>query len=373
MGLFGKKKDIEETNTQVSEPTLGGLNSSTPSLEPAPIDIPLEPSDDLSAFLDLDFLGVNNNTTPEPEIHDEKSTMSMIDQMSSLIEEEEKAEPAPVVAPAPTPVAQPAPNPVVKPTPAPVEKEVVEEDDELDEDDFAEEEDDGETVDEEGEYTYDDDDDEEEIIIDPSKPSAVPVVEDEPEEIEEIADEVEEISDEVEELEEPEEIIEEAEEVEEIVDEVEDLEEVEEAEEIEEIIEDVSEPIEEAIEEIPEEVTPAAEEIVEDVPAAEETEEIIEDALDEDEEIVEVTKKEEPATVPAPAEEVKEEAKPSKFLKVAALIDFMIAQNMSKNIKMKMAMLLLTVYPKFKNNPEDKKAILLCMKKIVMELAKTIK
>ncbi len=138
---------------------------------------------------------------------------------------------------------------------------------------------------------------------------------------------------------------------------------------------------------------PAAEEPVEEEPAAEEpAEEPVEEEAAPDEEPAEEEEEvaEEPAEEPAekPAEEGDQEEQeevvyvvdgpeeddevvhPAKLVKLPHLIDYMIAQGMSKTMKMRVALMLVQTYKKFKDSPEDNKICLQCMAKIMQELMK---
>lgn len=67
-------------------------------------------------------------------------------------------------------------------------------------------------------------------------------------------------------------------------------------------------------------------------------------------------------------EEDDEIVKPAKLVKLPNLVDYMLSLNMSKQMKMNVAMLLLSAYNKFKEIPEERKIIVNCMKKIMQSL-----
>ena len=69
-------------------------------------------------------------------------------------------------------------------------------------------------------------------------------------------------------------------------------------------------------------------------------------------------------------EEDDEVVHPARLVKLPHLIDYMIAQGMSKNMKMKVALMLVQTYKKFKDSPEDNKICLQCMAKVMQELMK---
>ena len=118
--------------------------------------------------------------------------------------------------------------------------------------------------------------------------------------------------------------------------------------------EPAEEPVQEATEEVVEDTQELAEEPEQDAqepataPSAEQQEEVVYvvDGPEEDDEIV----------------------KPAKLVKLPNLVDYMLSLNMSKQMKMNVAMLLLSDYNKFKEIPEEKKIIVSCMKKIMQSL-----
>lgn len=118
--------------------------------------------------------------------------------------------------------------------------------------------------------------------------------------------------------------------------------------------ESAEEPVQEATEEVVEDTQELAEEPEQDAqepataPSAEQQEEVVYvvDGPEEDDEIV----------------------KPAKLVKLPNLVDYMLSLNMSKQMKMNVAMLLLSAYNKFKEIPEERKIIVNCMKKIMQSL-----
>ena len=152
----------------------------------------------------------------------------------------------------------------------------------------------------------------------------------------------------------------------------------------------------EAVEKAPAEEPESQEEAVEEAeeePAEEETEEPAEEVTEEESEELEEEAEEEPEEIEETEEEVEEESEegeddesvvyvvdgpeeddevvhPAKLVKLPHLIDYMIAQGMSKNMKMKVALMLVQTYKKFKDSPEDNKICLQCMAKVMQELMK---
>ena len=118
--------------------------------------------------------------------------------------------------------------------------------------------------------------------------------------------------------------------------------------------ESVQEPVQEVTEEVVEDTQEPADEPEQDsqepstAPSAEQQEEVVYvvDGPEEDDEIV----------------------KPAKLVKLPNLVDYMLTQNMSKQMKMNVAMLLLSAYNKFKDIPEERKIVVNCMKKIMQSL-----
>ncbi len=118
--------------------------------------------------------------------------------------------------------------------------------------------------------------------------------------------------------------------------------------------EPAEEPVQEAAEEVEQDSQEIADEPEQDAqepataPSAEQQEEVVYvvDGPEEDDEIV----------------------KPAKLVKLPNLVDYMLSLNMSKQMKMNVAMLLLSAYNKFKDIPEERKIIVNCMKKIMLSL-----
>lgn len=143
--------------------------------------------------------------------------------------------------------------------------------------------------------------------------------------------------------------------IEDVVKEVTDAQEPAQSEPKQETVEEpAEEPVQEATEEVVEDTQELAEEPEQDaqepatVPSAEQQEEVVYvvDGPEEDDEIV----------------------KPAKLVKLPNLVDYMLSLNMSKQMKMNVAMLLLSAYNKFKEIPEERKIIVNCMKKIMQSL-----
>lgn len=143
--------------------------------------------------------------------------------------------------------------------------------------------------------------------------------------------------------------------IEDVVKEVTDAQEPAQSEPEQETVEEpAEEPVHEATEEVAEDTQEIAEEPEQDaqepatVPSAEQQEEVVYvvDGPEEDDEIV----------------------KPAKLVKLPNLVDYMLSLNMSKQMKMNVAMLLLSAYNKFKEIPEERKIIVNCMKKIMQSL-----
>lgn len=90
--------------------------------------------------------------------------------------------------------------------------------------------------------------------------------------------------------------------------------------------------------------------------------------------------------VSVPVEEEKEEivyvvdgeedddevVKAAKLVKLPNLVDYMLAQNMTKRMKLNIATLLLSAYQKFKHIPEEKKIIIKCMAKVMQSLMQDV-
>lgn len=143
--------------------------------------------------------------------------------------------------------------------------------------------------------------------------------------------------------------------IEDVVKEVTDAQEPAQSEPEQETVEELAEePVQEATEEVVEDTQELAEEPEQDAqepataPSAEQQEEVVYvvDGPEEDDEIV----------------------KPAKLVKLPNLVDYMLSLNMSKQMKMNVAMLLLSAYNKFKEIPEERKIIVNCMKKIMQSL-----
>lgn len=143
--------------------------------------------------------------------------------------------------------------------------------------------------------------------------------------------------------------------IEDVVKEVIDAQEPAQSEPKQETVEEpAEEPVQEATEEVVEDTQELAEEPEQDAqepataPSAEQQEEVVYvvDGPEEDDEIV----------------------KPAKLVKLPNLVDYMLSLNMSKQMKMNVAMLLLSAYNKFKEIPEERKIIVNCMKKIMQSL-----
>lgn len=155
-------------------------------------------------------------------------------------------------------------------------------------------------------------------------------------------------------------------------------------ESVEEVKEEESEKNETA-EPVLEEVAPAP---AEEPEAVEENEESVEseevEDSDESEEVEEASEEAESMQETAPAtEEQKEEVvyvvdgpsedddefvKPAKLVKLPNLVDYMLAQNMSKQMKINIATLLLSTYNKYKDIPAEKKIVIQCMAKVMKSL-----
>lgn len=198
---------------------------------------------------------------------------------------------------------------------------------------------------------------------------------------EEPIEEIEEPVEEIEELEETEESVEEPceEPVEEVAEEpIEEIEEpteeaVEEHEEIEEpqeeiVEEEAVEEVEEAIEEPQEE-----EELIDEEPTAEveEGEEEPEDEVEQAEEPTEEPVEEDPEVVyVVDGEEEEADVKPAKLAKLPNLVDYMLTKNMTKSMKIQLGMALIGAYKKFEHSKDDRKIVVQCLTKIVVDLQK---
>lgn len=114
--------------------------------------------------------------------------------------------------------------------------------------------------------------------------------------------------------------------------------------------------------------------------ATEETEDVSDKAEDESEEIedsqtdvadqsaTEEQKEEVVYVVDGPSEEDDEIVKPAKLVKLPNLVDYMLSQNMSKQMKINIATLLLSAYNKYKDVPAEKKIVIQCMAKVMKSL-----
>lgn len=137
-----------------------------------------------------------------------------------------------------------------------------------------------------------------------------------------------------------------------------------------------------ALEPALQEVAPALEEVA---PVLEEAEEPAElEEIEEAEEVEELEEIEEaPASIATNDEEDKEEVvyvvdgpsedddeivKPAKLVKLPNLVDYMLSQNMSKQMKINIATLLLSTYNKYKDIPAEKKIVVQCMAKVMKSL-----
>ncbi len=120
-------------------------------------------------------------------------------------------------------------------------------------------------------------------------------------------------------------------------------------------------PTEETAEEDVEETEEEAEEEVEEEADKEEAQEKTEIAPQEQkEEVVYI--------VDGPSEDDDEIVKPAKLVKLPNLVDYMLSQNMSKQMKINIATLLLSTYNKYKDIPAEKKIIIQCMAKVMRSL-----
>lgn len=157
-------------------------------------------------------------------------------------------------------------------------------------------------------------------------------------------------------------------------------------EEQEEPAQETEEPAEESQEEQPEDESEDGEEGAEEGSEEESSEEEgeseesseegeeSEDGGEGGEEPVE-TEDEEPEVVYVVDGEEEEEdyVQPARLSKLSNLTDYMLAQNMSKKVKMQVATMLIGVYNKFKDSPEDKKIIVDCLKKVIFSLQADMK
>lgn len=153
-------------------------------------------------------------------------------------------------------------------------------------------------------------------------------------------------------------------------------------------VEEKTEQQAETVEEVKCEETPVQEEIEQseqvETPAPEPVEdEKVEETVNEDaQETEDEQVEEEPAVEQGATDEQQEEVvyvvdgpeeddeivKPAKLVKLPNLVDYMLSLNMSKQMKMNVAMLLLAAYKKYKDIPEERKIIVKCMTKIMQAL-----
>ena len=105
----------------------------------------------------------------------------------------------------------------------------------------------------------------------------------------------------------------------------------------------------------------------EDEPEAEDETEQTESEGEEDAQDDEQSEEEVVYVVDGP-EEDDEIVKPAKLVKLPNLVDYMLSLNMSKQMKMNVAMLLLGAYKKFKDIPEERKIVVKCMANIMQSL-----
>ena len=163
---------------------------------------------------------------------------------------------------------------------------------------------------------------------------------------------------------------------------------------VDDVAEEKTEQQAETVEEVKCEETPVQEEIEQseqvETPAPETVEdEKVEETVDEDAQETEETEEnedehveEESAVEQGATDEQQEEivyvvdgpeeddeiVKPAKLVKLPNLVDYMLSLNMSKQMKMNVAMLLLSAYKKYKDIPEERKIIVKCMAKIMQAL-----
>ncbi len=137
-------------------------------------------------------------------------------------------------------------------------------------------------------------------------------------------------------------------------------------------------PTQEAKEEKVPETEEVQEPVAQNAPVEEEPQEEAEDEVGEettDEEAQEETavapqeqKEEVVYVVDGPSEDDDEIVKPAKLVKLPNLVDYMLSQNMSKQMKINIATLLLSTYNKYKDIPAEKKIIIQCMAKVMRSL-----
>lgn len=131
----------------------------------------------------------------------------------------------------------------------------------------------------------------------------------------------------------------------------------------------VQEPVAEETptEEEPQEVEETEEEVAEETPTEEETTDD-EEAQEETAVAPQEPKEEVVYVVDGPSEDDDEIVKPAKLVKLPNLVDYMLSQNMSKQMKINIATLLLSTYNKYKDIPAEKKIIVQCMAKVMRSL-----
>ena len=131
----------------------------------------------------------------------------------------------------------------------------------------------------------------------------------------------------------------------------------------------VQEPVAEEAptEEEPQEVEETEEEVAEETPTDEETTDD-EEAQEETAVAPQEPKEEVVYVVDGPSEDDDEIVKPAKLVKLPNLVDYMLSQNMSKQMKINIATLLLSTYNKYKDIPAEKKIIVQCMAKVMRSL-----
>ena len=131
----------------------------------------------------------------------------------------------------------------------------------------------------------------------------------------------------------------------------------------------VQEPVAEEAptEEEPQEVEETEEEVTEETPTEEETTDD-EEAQEETAVAPQEPKEEVVYVVDGPSEDDDEIVKPAKLVKLPNLVDYMLSQNMSKQMKINIATLLLSTYNKYKDIPAEKKIIVQCMAKVMRSL-----
>ncbi len=136
--------------------------------------------------------------------------------------------------------------------------------------------------------------------------------------------------------------------------------------------EEVEEPVEQTIEE--EEV--AEQEQIEEgeEPVEEEQEEaaseIVEEQVEEESEQQEEESEEIVYVVDGPEEDEIEDVEPAKLVKLPHLVNFIISKDFPEPVKLQFASVLMQVYKKHKNSPEDKKIAKECLARYFMYLQK---